>query len=130
MTDFSRLRQQLDANNAGDGGGPHPPSWKAEVGDALVGEIRRIQRGVRGQRDYEPCDVYHIRDEVEAMHAVWASPTVLRSKLKELEPEVGDGIAIKRLPDHHRGYKLFDVVIDRDAPKPQAQAPADADIPF
>lgn len=86
--------------------------WRPDVGDMIVGQIVDLQQR---STEYGPCPVVVVKpNDVEAYGdkfvAVWAFHYVLRGELKAARPQVGDMIAVKRLPDGD-GYHLFKVAI-------------------
>lgn len=83
-------------------------SWRPKPGDVLVGEVVDLDTRSTEFDPAVPVVTLHT-DEGERV-AVWAFHTVLRSELVKIRPELGDWLAVKRLPDSDKGYKRYRVV--------------------
>lgn len=121
------------------------PVWRPEVGDRLIGEITSHEEvdTKYGKRDVLRVDGTAKSEDGNRkdMFTVFIT-TVLRSELKEKQPEIGDRIGIERLRDWKgKQYKRFAVEVEAQNGSPdqgsngQAQTEqeseqVDPDIPF
>ncbi len=112
MTDRT-LEDRIDAGYA--------DAWRPAEGDILLGYVSELGIGNSKYGDY-PILTVQTADGALAVHAFH---TVLRDKLLELEPSIGEQIAIKylgrKLPRNadkgatlaDDGYESYHVIIDR-----------------
>ena len=101
------LKQELNSL----GHDEHPPSWPADVGDVFVGTFLRYERAVtrHGVRF-----IAIAKDEkTQKSVAIWLSWKVLQGRFKELRPQTGERIGIRRLDDAAKGYRRFVMIVDR-----------------
>lgn len=101
------LMGQLD-----DDSGRLPPAVKLQVGGAVAGRLLRV---IEAANKYGSgtVSVAVIEDTSGQVRSLWLGPTVLRRAWEKLRPEIGDAVAVKRLDDDPRGYKMFEVAAQR-----------------
>jgi hypothetical protein len=120
----------------------HPPAWRGEVGDVVVGRFFRYERAVtrHGLRFIAVAK----DEETQEFVSIWLNWKVLQERFKELRPQPGERFGVRRLPDHAKGYRRFSMLVDRedsnepdffrtedvqDAPDASADL-TDDDVPF
>jgi len=93
--------------------------WRPAIHEVIQGNI--IELSERAGYDEELYPIVVIRTDTDEERAVHAFHFVLRSKLAELEPVVGDRIAIRydgkiqsKTPGH-KPYHGYQVVLERGA---------------
>jgi len=93
--------------------GEYPRSWKPQVGEIIVGKVLRYEQG---NTEYGPCWIVVIHDEeTKEDRSCWMIHKVMRSEFKKQKPQVGERVALKRLPDHPE-YKRYALRVDRNEP--------------
>jgi hypothetical protein len=106
--------------------------WQPEVGDELVGVFRGWSSGVTKRAERHPIAI--VEDASGTSWAVWLFYRVLRAEFQEANPEPGELVLVRRLPDRegpNGAYRVFRVVVDRAAADPFADtdSPVDCDEP-
>jgi len=100
----------------------HVPARRLQPGEEIVGTIRQRDTVESQFRDELVMRLIVESDDRE-VGAIYANHTVLARKLRDLDPQPGDRIAIRRLDDHpEKKYANYRVIVDRkdDAPLPLA----------
>ena len=101
------LKHELDTL----GEDERPPSWPGEVGDVFVGTFIRYERA---ETRYGIHFIAVAQEEkTQEPVSVWLSWKVLQEKFRELRPQAGERIGIRRLPDAEKGYRRFAMLVDR-----------------
>jgi hypothetical protein len=106
--------------------------WQPEVGDELVGVFRGWSSGVTKRAERHPIAI--VEDASGTSWAVWLFYRVLRAEFQEANPEPGELVLVRRLPDRegpNGAYRVFRVAVDRAAADPFADtdSPVDCDEP-
>ncbi len=106
--------------------------WQPDVGDELVGVFRGWSSGVTKRAERHPIAI--LEDEAGTSWAVWLFYSVLRAEFQQANPEPGEFVLVRRLPDREGPngiYRCFRVVVDRAAADPFADtdSPVDGDEP-
>lgn len=135
MTKTSTLRERLEQST-----GEYPPSWKAEPGAIVAGEL--VRYSTAPTKLYGDQLVAVINDDRRGPLTVWLSSAVLLDQFKKLRPKPGEAVGIKCLGKHpEKHYWRFTVEVDRPGATSDAmpdwdnvtaaeQAPADDDDDF
>jgi hypothetical protein len=111
----------------------YAPGWRPAIHESVEGTI--IEIADRAGYDDKPYPIIVLRKDSGDEVALHAFHTVLRSKLVELEPTVGDRLAvryegrIKSKTAGHKPYHGYSVVHERKTSDAPAE-PRDDDIPF
>lgn len=110
----------------------YAPGWRPAIHEFIQGHVSSLAE--RAGYDEKLYPIVVVRTDAGNEVAVHAFHSVLRAKLAEVEPSVGDRIAIRydgkvqsRTPGH-LPYHAYQVVIERAAASPAD--PRDAEIPF
>ena len=113
------LRKELDAL-----GDQATNQWRPEVGDVIVGKIVAYDQG---PTRYGECQIAVLQEEPTNEHCeVWLGHMVLKNWFARVKPTVGERVAIKRLGDSDKGYKRYNLLIDRE----ELQDSEKDEIPF
>ena len=78
--------------------GEHPPAWKPEVGDVLVGTLLRYDHAPDQYHPGETALVAIVKPDDGAPVAIWLG-TVLLSLFRMHRPQPGDRLGLKRIAD-------------------------------
>jgi hypothetical protein len=111
----------------------YAPGWRPAIHESVQGTI--IELAERAGYDDKPYPIVVLRKDSGDEVALHAFHTVLRSKLAESEPAVGDRLAvryegrIKSKTAGHKPYHGYSVVLERNT---AASVPPDEndDVPF
>lgn len=97
---FTRLRNELNT--------PRPAFWEPIEGEDLIGIVAGVER--MSSRDGDPYPAVHVLQEDGNEVIVRGSRTALRTAFERLNPQMGDGIAIRYLGAKvsKRGNKFHD----------------------
>jgi len=107
---MSAFREELEAFD-----GTFSEAWRAKVENVIIGKILRYDKG---WTDYGECPICLMEDEEAGEpRAVWIFHTVLLDEFKKKRPMVGERIGIKRLPDAAKGYRRYELRVDRKEPE-------------
>jgi hypothetical protein len=111
MSKAQELRDRLDE--------PEPEAWVPKDEPVLTGLVESItiRDGKDGKPPY-PAVVVAGEDGVRRIWLAWHK--VAKSRLAELQPQVGEQIGVKYLGTHVRGYENYKVVVDRPEPEPSS----------
>jgi hypothetical protein len=104
MRDLERELEELDEG--------WPPSWQPEVGEHLLGRVRRYAKGPTAYGEVRTLVVD--RDDGEGAVSVWLSSHVLLALFEREKPRVGERIGISYQGKHPtKGYHRYALVVDR-----------------
>lgn len=103
------FREELEAFD-----GTSSKAWRPKVEDVIVGKVLRYDKG---STDYGECPICLVEDEEAGeLRAIWIFHTVLLDEFKRKRPMVGERIGIKRLSDAAKGYRRYELRVDREEP--------------
>jgi len=104
------------------------PAWKPNVGDEIVGRVVLRDQIANKYKPDTPTERVVVHAEDGQHRTIYGNHTVLRNKVQNLDPQVGDRIAIRRLADDpDKGYARYKVVVERVADQVM---PPDSDDPI
>jgi hypothetical protein len=119
------LRQALDQEPEADA-----RTWKPAVNDELVGRVVHRDQVANKFKPDTPTERLVVHTEEGEHRTIYCNHTVLRNRIENLDPQVGDRIAIRRQADDpEKGYARYKVVIERVADQVLQSDPDDS-IPF
>ena len=89
------------------------PSWKPQAGEAVIGEVRRYRKAHNFYGNVvDICEI--LQDDGQRL-AIWINSTVLLGKFRDLQPRIGERIAVKYFGKHpEKNYKRFALSVSRD----------------
>jgi hypothetical protein len=103
--------------------------WKPGVNDEIVGRVVRRDQVPNKYQPDRPTERIVVQTDDGEHRTIYCNHTVLRNKIQSLDPQVGDGLAIRRLADDVKGYARYKVVIERIADQ-VVTTDLDDSIPF
>ncbi len=119
-----------------------PPMTDLGEREIAAGTHSRYEQ-IETQHGRRAIAIYRDEDtgELRSLPLYW---TVLQSLYKRWRPQAGERFAVRRLPDHAKGYRVFTMVVDRetsqepeffsddqsDPTKPSPRSGSDDKVPF
>jgi hypothetical protein len=107
------------------------PAWRPEPGEKVVGEV--VEIASRAGHNGKPYPIVTLRRDDGTEVAIHAFRSVLRAKLAEAQPDVGDQLGVKYLGKHqgeraeYHGYRVAHDVRPVDWDQQAAAAEREAD---
>jgi len=100
------LRSELNQDD-----GALPTSWIPKIGDTLVGQLVRYDRGTTAYGVKTIAVV--VDEETGELRGFWILHEVARQEFADQKPRPGERLGIKRLPDTEKGFHRYRLVVDR-----------------
>jgi len=89
-----------------------PPSWKPDVGEALVGNVISYDRGFTQYGDVRTVIIKD--EETGERKSLWLNTKVLLDLFNRLKPKPGERIGLKYLgKEETKGYHRYHMIVDR-----------------